>query len=252
VKLILLESKETRKVSPEDTRDYQTFSDRYRRDADANELATFERFYAAKSLVENGLETYLDPMVTDSGSASGIPVDACGIREGSLTIVFCGTGRLSPALSNILQLVYSSQNAQAVILTPAATNRQAIERLMPAAFQSRKVKIESLGWFEDHLDSALQDTLRLIGLLGNETRMRMLTPLFQRTSAKRDYRTFINPKLVYQNLSALLDAGLVDEQDGTYELSELGKTIVAEFITFLEKTRKAVNSISKAKGGESE
>jgi len=212
-----------------------------------NELETFERFFAARSLIERGLETYLDPLVTESDQASGIAVDACGVGDGSLTIIFCEAGRLKPSLSSILRLVFRSQNAQAVILASAAMKAEAIEKLMPAAFRSRKVTIEHLGWFEDHLDSALQDTLRLIDLLGNETRMRMLTPLFRKTSAKRDYRTSINPKLVYRNLSAFLDAGLVGEEDGSYELSELGKTIVAEFITFLEKTRKAVDEVSKKK-----
>lgn len=245
VKLALLVSKQTRKVSPQDMRDYQIFSERYRRVADVNELETFERFYAARSLIENGLDTYLDPLVAESDPASGIAVDVCGVGKDSLTIVFCETGRMSASLPSILQLVYRSENAQAVILAPAAMNTQSIEKLMPAAFQSRKVTIQPLGWFEDHLDAALQDTLRLIDLLGNETRMRMLTPLFRKTSAKRDYRASINPKLVYQNLSAFLDAGLVDEQNGSYELSELGKTILAEFITFLEKTRKAVDSVQR-------
>ena len=78
--------------------------------------------------------------------------------------------------------------------------------------------------------------------------MRMLAPLFQKTGAKRDYRSKINPKLVYKNLSVLVEAGLVDEmQGGTYELSQFGKSILAEFITFLEKTRKTLDSVSKQK-----
>ncbi len=76
----------------------------------------------------------------------------------------------------------------------------------------------------------------------------MLAPLFMKTAAKREYRAMINPKLVYENLSVLQHAGLVDEvQDGTYDLSELGKTVVADFIAFLEKTRRTLGAISKQK-----
>jgi len=71
--------------------------------------------------------------------------------------------------------------------------------------------------------------------------MRMLAPLLEKSEAKRNYRTRINPKLVYHNIAALSDAGLLDESnEGTYDLSQLGKTILTEFITFLEKTRKTL------------
>jgi hypothetical protein len=247
VRLALFESEETRRISPQDTRDYRVFSERYRRDIDSNELETFERFYAARSLIESGLETYLDPLVSESDLASGTIVDACGVDNGSLTVVLCTVGRTDSSIQRILQQVNKSQNARAVILAPVPSNSRTIMKLMPEAFESRKASVEALGWFDDHLDRTLQETLRLIDLLGNETRIRMLTPLFRKTGAKRDYRTSINPKLVYQNLSALLDAGILDEDGGAYELSELGKTVMAEFIAFLEKTRKAVDSASKTK-----
>jgi len=247
LRLALFESEETRRVSPQDTRDYRIFSERYRRNTDSNELETFERFYAARSLIENGLETYLDPLISGSNLASGTTVDACGVDSGSLTIVLCTMGRTDSSIRSILQQVNMSQNARAVILAPVPSNTRSIVELLPEAFESRKATVEGLGWFDDHLDRTLQETLRLIDILGNETRMRMLTPLFRKTGAKRDYRASINPKLVYQNLSVLLNAGILDEEAGAYELSELGKTVMAEFISFLEKTRKALDSASKTK-----
>ncbi len=250
--LKLFESQQTRRVSPVDVRDYQTFSNRYCTDNGANELQIFERFYAARSLLERGLETYMDPIVGAAEETSGVRVDTCGVREGSLTLILCESGRLDPYFHRTLQMVYTSQNARALILAPVALNTQVIEELLPGAFQSGKIAVEPLGWFDDHLDKTLQETLRLIDLLGNETRMRMLTPLFRKTSGKREYRAMINPKLVYKNLSVLLKAGLVDEHEGSYELSGLGKAILAEFITFLEKTRKALDSASKEKEVEIE
>ena len=250
MKLKLFESERTRRVSPEEVGDYRTFSEHYQTNGAIRELHVFERFYAARSLLEQGFEVYLDPLVSNADASSGITVDSCGVLAESLKLVLCETSRTDPSLVPTLELVSASQNARAVILAPTTFDIQAIEDALPGAFAGGKITLEHLGWFEDHFDKTLQQTLRLIDLLGNETRMRMLTPLFRRTGDKREYRTTINPKLVYKNLEVLLEARLVDEHETGYELSGLGKTILAEFITFLEKTRKTLDSASKNEGGE--
>ena len=245
--LQLSQSKETRRVSPADVQDYRTFQARYRRQIAATELRMFERFYAARLLLERGLKTYLNPIICDMEEGSEIMVDACGSTGDSLMIVCCEAETMGPSLARILRIVSRAKNAQAMILTPPEIHRGTIEELFPRAFDSGKISLEPLGWFEDHLDTTLQDTLRFIDLLGNETRIRMLMPLFRRSSAKREYRALINPKLVYKNLPLLIQAGLVNEHEGNYQLSELGKTILAEFITFLEKTRKTLDLASRQK-----
>ena len=245
MKLKLFESEHTRKLYPEDLRDYRTFSEHYPLGNEAKEIQVFERFYAARFLLEKGLQAYMDPIIGDAEGTSGITVDTCGVRGESLTLVLCETGRTNPSLTLILNMVSVSQNARAVILAPMTLNTKVFEDLLPSAFQNGKIAVETMGWFDDHLDRTLRETLSLIGLLGNETRMRMLTPLFRKTSGKREYRTTINPKLVYKNLSVLLEARLVNEHEGGYELSVLGKDILAEFITFLEKTRRALDLDSK-------
>lgn len=228
--------------------DYRTFSQRYGKQRRANELELFERFHAANALLREGLETYLDALVSDTREGFTIKADLCGIREGFLTIVFCETGTIEPSLSASLQRVNRSQNARAIVLSPFGPDLRALRRGLPIVFRSGKVSLESIGWFGDHLDTSLQQTLRLIDLVGNETRMRMLAPLFRRSTGKREFRSMINPKLVYENLSAMLEAGLVDEaSDGTYELSLMGRTVMAEFISFLEKTRRTLDSITKEK-----
>src|SRR5256885_261265 len=78
-------------------------------------------------------------------------------------------------------------------------------------FEKLKVRVETLGWFDDTLELALQQTLHTIELLVNETRMRMLPPLLHKSALKRDFRARINPKLVYHTLATLSEAGLVDE-----------------------------------------
>ncbi len=129
-----------------------------------------------------------------------------------------------------------------MILLPRELDQPVLKESMRAALEKGKVTMEVLGWFDDTFEETFRETLGLIELLGNETRMRMLAPLLEKSGAKRDYRTRINPKLVYHNIAALSDAGLLDENhEGTYELSQFGKTILAEFITFLEKTRKTLD-----------
>ena len=248
MRLEILHSQGNRKVSSQDVADYMTFSQLHHARVVANELEVFERFYAARSLVSEGMDTYLDATVSDPEDRTAITVDACGVRGDSLTIVFCEMGSPDSSLASAVDKVQRSQNAKAIILAPPRADFRPLEESASDAFESGKVRVETLGWFDDYFDSTLQQTLHLIDLLGNETRMRMLAPLFQKTGAKRDYRSKINPKLVYKNLSVLVEAGLVDEmQGGTYELSQFGKSILAEFITFLEKTRKTLDSVSKQK-----
>ena len=129
-----------------------------------------------------------------------------------------------------------------MILSPEEIAPDLIEEEAPGALGTGKLQIETLGWFEDTLERTLQQTLRTIELLVNETRMRMLAPLLQKSSLKREFRARINPKLVYHNLTALSEAGIVNEPvEGTFELSQLGKTVLPEFIAFLEKTRKTLD-----------
>ncbi len=248
--LKLFESDKTRRVSAEEVRDYQTFGEHHHNPRTSQELQTFEKFYAARSLLERGLEVFLDPEIGREDGTEKIQVDACGTNNRFLTIFLCETTSTDPSITNALKLVSEADNARVVILAPTSFDTSTIETIASKAFDNGTVSFEHLGWFDQRFDETLQETLRLVDLLGNETRMRMLTPLFRRTSDKRDYRATINPKLVYKNLEVLLQARLLDENESGYELSELGKTVLAEFITFLEKTRKTLNTRTRSLGGE--
>ncbi len=139
-------------------------------------------------------------------------------------------------------LISQEKNTNVIILLPRELDQPTLKEPVRIALERGKATVEVLGWFGDTFQETFRETLGLIELLGNETRMRMLAPLLERSGAKRDYRTRINPKLVYHNISALSDAGLLDENiEGAYELSQFGKTVLAEFITFLEKTRKTLD-----------
>ncbi len=248
MRLILQRSKALQRVSPRETMDYAAFTREHRMPGDVNELHVFQKFYASRKLVTEGWDAYLNAHVSEVNGASSIDVDACGTRDGSLSLYFCNTGRPHSPLQDAVEKVNMSENANAVILAPVGTDLSDLEEALPAAFDSGKAMIEYLGWFDDSFEETFSETLHLIEVLGNETRMRMLAPLFQNNRAKKEYRTKINPKLVYQNLSVLQGAGLVEEaEQGTYELSPMGKTILGDFFAFLEKTRRTLDSVSKEK-----
>ena len=235
-------SEETQRVSPQDILDYKTFVHRHQRPNEKSELRQFERFHAARHLISQEMDTYLDVKLTSDDPSRTMTVDVCGVKNGILMAVFCQTAGLDEPLSRFIETINKAQNATAVIILPRELDQPVLKESMRAALDKGKVTMEVLGWFNNTIEETFRETLSLIELLGNETRMRMLAPLLEKSGAKRDYRTRINPKLVYHNIAALSDAGLLDENnEGTFELSQFGKTILAEFITFLEKTRKTLD-----------
>jgi hypothetical protein len=232
---------DTQRVWPQDILDYKTFALRHQTPAGKNELKQFERFHAAGHLISQDMDTYLDAKLTPNDHSRTIIVDVCGVKNGTLTAVFCQTAGIDDPLAKSIETINKSQNASAVILLPRELDQSVLREPVRVALERGKATFEVLGWFGDTFEETFRETLGLIELLGNETRMRMLAPLLERSGAKRDYRTRINPKLVYHNISALSDAGLLDENvEGAYDLSEFGKTILAEFLTFLEKARKTL------------
>jgi DNA-binding transcriptional ArsR family regulator len=173
---------------------------------------------------------------------STIEADVAGVKNGEMIVAFCSASLPEDSVWTSVRLISQSQNARSLILSPEEISPDLIEEEVPGGLDMGKLQIETLGWFEDTLERTLQQTLRTIELLVNETRMRMLAPLLQKSALTRDFRARINPKLVYHNLTALSEAGIVDEPvEGTFELSQLGKTVLPEFIAFLEKTRKTLD-----------
>jgi len=250
MKLQLTQSVETQRVSPQDILEYNTFARKHQTPAGNNELKQFERFHAARHLISQEMDTYLDAKLTPNDHSRTIIVDVCGVKNETLTAVFCQTAGIDEPVAKFIETINKSQNTNAIILLPRDLDQPTLTEPVRMAIERGKATIEVLGWFGDTFQETFRETLGLIELLGNETRMRMLAPLLERSGAKRDYRTRINPKLVYHNISALSDAGLLDENiEGAYELSQFGKTILAEFITFLEKTRKTLGE-SRTRGGE--
>lgn len=242
--LHLAKNKDTTRASVNHILDYASFAAKHRRPTDINELQTFEKFHAARMLLTTGFDVFLDAQVVPGKDNKPIKVDAAAIdpQTGNITLVFCESSTSSESLWPALQVVARSSNTNAIVLSSKGLDETTLRTQVPGALESGRVSLETIGWFEDDLETNLQETLRMMELLVNETRIRMLAPLFQKDTAKKDYRERINPKLVYSNLTSLSEAGLVDESlQGTYQLSQFGKTILGEFITFLEKTRRILD-----------
>jgi len=206
------------------------------------ELEVFEKYIASRILLGKGFDTYLDPVLKGDDDHSTIKADVVGVKNGEMIIAFCSASLPEDSVWTSVRLISQSQNARSLILSPEEISPDLIKEEVPRGLDMGKLQIETLGWFEDTLEQTLQQTLHTIELLVNETRMRMLAPLLQKSALTRDFRARINPKLVYHNLTALSEAGIVNEPvEGTFELSQLGKTVLPEFIAFLEKTRKTLD-----------
>ena len=239
--LELVKHTTTKRVSPQSVLDYVTFSKRFSA-GDADDLNLFERFIAARSLIGEGFDTYLDPSLRHGNGGLTFHADVVGVKPGDITVAFCITGTPNAEVWEAIRRVSESKNGKALILSSQEIDNRVIDLEAPSAMDKGKVRVETLGWFDDVLENPLRETLRTIELLVNETRMRMLTPLLGKSAMKREFRARINPKLVYHNIAELSKAGILDEPtEGTYELSELGRTVLTEFITFLERTRRTLD-----------
>ncbi|HEX4919222.1 MAG TPA: hypothetical protein VFV92_00595, partial [Candidatus Bathyarchaeia archaeon] len=212
----LANRRRTHRVLPQSTLDFELFRAETATSSESSTAKTFEKFMVSGELVRDGYETFLDPILRSDDTGSTFEADVCGVKGSEITVAFCPSGTITQNEWNAIRQVVKSSNAKALILTPREISRNEIDHELPARL-SDKVRIETIGWFEDTLERTLQDTLRTIELLVNETRMRMVAPLLHKSAMKRDLRARINPKLVYHNLSALSDAGLVEEPvEGTY------------------------------------
>jgi hypothetical protein len=230
-----------KRVSPQSVLDYETFARRFHAPQDIRGLKLFEKFLTASKLIREGYDTYLDPILK-LGDNTTLKADAGGIKEEEILVAFCTTNEPDEQQWNAVQQVSKSENARALIVSAHGVDSDTIEEKVPGAIDKGKIQVETLGWFEDTLEETLRQTLRTIELMVNETRMRMLAPLLQKSSLKKEFRARINPKLVYHNIAELSKAGILDEpSQGTYELSRMGETVLAEFLMFLERTRRTLD-----------
>ncbi len=231
-----------KRVSPQSVLDYETFARRFHEPQDIRGLKLFEKFITASKMIREGYDTYLNPTLKPSDNTPSFTADAAGLKDRQILVAFCTSSEPDEELWDALKQVSASTNGTALIVSAHGLDDATIDERIPDAIGKGKIEVETLGWFDDTLEEALRQTLRTIELMVNETRMRMLAPLLGKSAVKKEFRARINPKLVYHNIAELSKAGILDEpSQGTYELSRMGETVLAEFLMFLERTRRTLN-----------
>ena len=220
--------------------DYSSFRDDFRTE-DESELHLLEKFHAARLLSQAGdIDTFIEPVLYDPGKqARRLTADLAGVESGNLTAVFCETQQPpSESLMKDLEVVGEAENSKAVVVYPFKADSGSIDAKFPDAMESGKVVIEHLNWQDRVLERAFRNVLEVMDILCNETRVKMLLPLLERPQGKKNYREEINPKLIYENVPLLRTHKLIDElSDDLYDLTPMGKTILCEYLAFVEKVR---------------
>jgi len=243
LRLALIQPSRTPRVLPVHVIDYKAFRDAFGSETGETELHMLEKFYAARSMIGSGLDDTLvsATLRTIPETNRRLKVDICGVDRDKLNLVFCETGPVDENLFRSLELVEDAENADAILLFPSRIDTSQIADRFPEAVESGKIDVQRLPWREHAVDRTFREALEIMDLLGNETRVRMLVPLLERPYGKRHYRTEINPKLVYENVTSLLTHRLIDElDDDTYGLTTVGRQIFCEYMAFIERVRRVL------------
>jgi len=89
------------------------------------------------------------------------------------------------------------------------------------------------------LEEMFNEALELLDVFESSTRLKMLLSMYRAPCNKSYLRSLINPKLVYENLEILQERELIEEvSDGTFDLTDVGKRILREYLQFLQNLRR--------------
>jgi hypothetical protein len=227
---------------------YTAFRDDFHTKEDESELHILEKFHAARSLSQDGdVDTFIDPVLYNPERHSyRVTADLAGVEEGNLTAVFCETQPPGESLIKDLEMIEDAENSKAVVVYPFKVDSGLIDAKFRDAVNTGKLMIEHLNWSDRSLERAFREAVELMDLLCNETRVKMLLPLLQRPQGKKYFREEINPKLIYENVPLLRTHKLIDElSDDLYDLTPIGKTILCEYLAFVEKVRNLLREDQK-------
>lgn len=91
------------------------------------------------------------------------------------------------------------------------------------------------------LEEMFEEALELLDVFESATRLKMLLTMCRGPCNKSHLRSLINPKLVYENLAILQERELIEEHsDGNFDLTEVGKKILREYLQFLQNLRRTL------------
>jgi len=230
---------------------YTAFRGDFHTQDDESELHLLEKFHAARSLSQRGeMETFVDPVLFDpERHGHKLTADLAGVEDGILTAVFCETKPPDESLLKDLEVVDGAENSKTVVVYPFKVNSEPIDTKFPRAVETGRLIIEHLNWRDRGLEKAFRQALELMDLLCNETRVKMLLPLLEHPQGKKHFREEINPKLIYENVPLLRTHKLINElSDDLYDLTPMGKTILGEYLAFVEKVRGLLEKAAREEG----
>ena len=248
MRLEVLPSSRKRRVLPMHVVNYTAFREDFRTQENESELHLLEKFHAARVLSRNGdVDTFMEAVLYDPEKrAHRITADLAGVEGDTLTAVFCETSAPGEMLLHDLKLLDEAENSKAVVVYPSKVNSDLIDAEFSDAVDSGKFVIEHLNWRDRGLEKAFRQALELMDVLCNETRVKMLLPLLEQPQGKRNFREGINPKLIYENVPLLRVHKLIDElSDDLYDLTPMGKTILGEYLAFVEKVKDLLEKADK-------
>jgi hypothetical protein len=225
---------------------YRAFREEHS-EQDESELHFLEKFYAARLLSERGCDKiFVNATLTTQPSTDGkneIGVDVCGITENGFILALCETTEPTAELHAKLEFLAAIGNVDILLLYPFTIDAHTILDLIPPD-AADKFSIEQVPWLDTTLETAFQEAMEFIGLLCNETRVKMLLPLLKHTRKKKDYRVRINPKLVYENIANLMEHNVLHElSSNEYALTPIGKQILGEYLTFIQRIQHALKDV---------
>ncbi len=240
MRLELHPSSRKRRILPMHVVNYTAFRDDFHVKEDESEIHLLEKFHAARSLSQDGdVDTFIDPVLYDPERHSHrVTADLAGVEGGSVTAVFCETQPPGESLMKDLELIDEAENSKAVVVYPFKVDAGAIDAKFRTSVNNGKFIIEHLNWSDRSIERAFREALELMDLLCNETRVKMLLPLLEQPQGKKYFREEINPKLIYENVPLLRTHKIINElSDDLYDLTPIGKTILCEYLSFVEKVR---------------
>lgn len=242
MRLVLEPSSARRRVTPSAASDYNMFRSRFGPETPAGELLVLERFHGVQLAMNRGYgELYVDGElrgIDQAGTLHRVRLDVIGRGAPRHLAVLCEAGADLRTLGDKVELLAGAENVDAVLLFASGLAARSFLEEMPQLDEGRRLTIEQLPCVDGEPRETIGDLLQLVDILANETRMRMLIPLLGGPCGKRVYRRDINPKLVYANITRLLEEGLVCEADAGYTLTSLGSRVMGEYLVFLAKMRR--------------
>jgi hypothetical protein len=246
---VAVHNKRGKKIDPQQIRSYRAFKNEFGIQHESD-TRVFTKFYAARLLINEGhKDVYVNPRLSfqfQDGAAKRMVVDVCAEHNGRLIAVFCVTESLTVQLFEKLRLLSQTKNVETIIICPHIVDIKELKMLFIDYFNSGKFSIRPMTWINSELENVFKEAIGLVSLLGNYTRMKMLLPLLTHSRRKRHYRRHINPKLIYENLTTLMERKLIDERThDEYALTSVGREVLSEYLTFLENIKKIIETADK-------